>query len=619
MDCRACHGSGSIPDAMPYNGWVWASNPERDYRLNILRLHDDHMFAIMPEEYSGILSSNGFNVQGLYRTVTADGRPILCAKCHRSNALPGTGFASLPPLTTVVHERHAEVMDPDLNLILDDINHRAACYRCHPGSTTRCLRGGMGDSIAADGSRAIQCQSCHGTMSAVASSSREGWLNEPNCQSCHTGTATSNNGKIRYTTCFETNGQTRVAVNQTFATTPGAPAAGLSLYRFSRGHGGLQCAACHNSTHAEYPSGHSSDNLRAINHQGHVGVISECTACHATMPNTQNKGPHGMHPVGESWVDNHRSAASSLGRAWCANCHGADFRGTVLSRASTDRTLSYEDHSVRIWRGFKISCYTCHQGPYDDDENPNEAPAVTSFSASTTSGLPLAKTLAGSDANGDPLAWRIVTQPAHGAVGLLNGNATYTSDPGYVGTDTFTFAANDGSIDSNIGTGTVLVSQGPVLLSATAHVPSTYPATWSVPFGIVATASNLNATATHSWDFNDGSPSSTDPFPSHSYLTPGSYNWRVISSVQGPVSVISTTNVGTIQITAPVTLEISQGPPASLSWTLPAGDALLEVTPSLGPDARWGVDTNWMTINGNQISVKFDNPGGLRFYRLRQL
>ena len=117
-------------------------------------------------------------------------------------------------------------MDPELKITLDNSANRAACYRCHPGSTTRCLRGAMGSAIAADGSMEMQCQSCHGNMSAVGSASRVGWFMEPNCQSCHTGTATNNSGQIRYTSAFDTNGAPRaMPADQTFATTPNTPPA----------------------------------------------------------------------------------------------------------------------------------------------------------------------------------------------------------------------------------------------------------------------------------------------------------------------------------------------------------------------------------------------------------
>jgi hypothetical protein len=40
-----------------------------------------------PELYASALAARGFNPLGLYRSVTADGRPVLCATCHASEAL----------------------------------------------------------------------------------------------------------------------------------------------------------------------------------------------------------------------------------------------------------------------------------------------------------------------------------------------------------------------------------------------------------------------------------------------------------------------------------------------------------------------------------------------------
>jgi len=185
MDCRACHASGTQIAAQPGAGWVWSSNPERDYRLNILRLHDERQFAAHLALYTSALAARGFNAQGLYRGVVADGKPVLCAACHASEALGAPSYGTIPPLTASVHGYHAHVMDPALNATLDNADNRAACYRCHPGSTTRCLRGAMRGAIAADGSMAMQCQSCHGNMSAVGSTNRVGWFMEPVCQRDH--------------------------------------------------------------------------------------------------------------------------------------------------------------------------------------------------------------------------------------------------------------------------------------------------------------------------------------------------------------------------------------------------------------------------------------------------
>ncbi len=226
MDCRVCHASGTEEDAKPSAGWVWDGLPERDYRLNILRLHDEREFALHGTTYAAALATNHYNPAGLYRRVTADGKPVLCALCHASEALGTSGFPGVQPLTASVHSFHANVMDPVLNTTLNSAANRSACYRCHPGSATRCLRGAMGSAIAADGSMEMQCQSCHGNMRAVGTPypARVGWLMEPNCQACHTGNAMTNSGQIRFTSSFNSNGTVRAAADPTFATTPNIPA-----------------------------------------------------------------------------------------------------------------------------------------------------------------------------------------------------------------------------------------------------------------------------------------------------------------------------------------------------------------------------------------------------------
>ena len=98
-------------------------------------------------------------------TATIGGTSVLCARCHASNALPGTGQTGITTMTEAMHAGHAGVTDPVTGQTLDAATNRAACYRCHPGSETRCLRGPMGNAVAADGSLAIQCQECHGSMS----------------------------------------------------------------------------------------------------------------------------------------------------------------------------------------------------------------------------------------------------------------------------------------------------------------------------------------------------------------------------------------------------------------------------------------------------------------------
>jgi hypothetical protein len=330
---------------------------------------------------------------------------------------------------------------------------------------------------------------------------------EPSCQSCHTGTATHNHGQLRYRSVFTASGSVRTAVDQTFATNPDTPGAGLSLYRFSKGHGGLQCEACHGSTHAEFPSLHANDNLRNVQLQGHAGVLAECTACHVAMPNTVNGGPHGMHPTGQDWVNQHGDRFEHGGAAvqQCQACHGTNYRGTVLSRAQGPRSFVAGSEngtaSVQLFRGAIVGCYTCHNGPSGEGINTSPGPVVADASAQATIGRPVSISLPGS---GGSLLYQILSQPSHGTVGLLNGVATYFPAANFSGRDTFTYAAYDGAKNSRIATVTIQVNgstdaAGPALVI-------TSPADGTTIGGTTVT---LRGTATDSGRGNHGVASVT--------------------------------------------------------------------------------------------------------------
>ena len=350
MDCKACHGSaGGYADAMPSVGWENDPNPEKDFKWNILQLHDQKFPTAVSDHLTELNAAGytGYDNAGLY-TTAKNGNPVLCATCHATNALGTGGVSGTKPLTEALHSLHSNVKDPVNGLTLNSSTNRDACYRCHPGATTKCLRGAMGKQSN------IQCQSCHGTMSAVGAHGRNGWLDEPNCQSCHQdgnryGTAVTNMQA----------GTLRTALDSRFATNANR------LYRFSTGHGDMQCSACHGSTHAIYPSSHAEDNLQSIAVQGHEGTIAECTACHDTVPSTTTGGPHGMHSVGQTWVRGHESAAER-NRTQCAACHGSDYRGSVLSKTFSARSFSTEWGTKTFAAGHAVSCYDCHNGPSGD-------------------------------------------------------------------------------------------------------------------------------------------------------------------------------------------------------------------------------------------------------------
>lgn len=94
----------------------------------------------------------------------------------------------------------------------------------------------------------------------------------------------------------------------------------------------------------------------------------------------------------------------------------------------------------------------------------NDAPVAVNDSYSVNQDSTLTIADAGvlgndTDADGDTLTATQVMATTHGSVALAaNGSFTYTPTAGFVGTDSFTYVANDGSVDSNIATVTITVN-----------------------------------------------------------------------------------------------------------------------------------------------------------------
>ena len=88
----------------------------------------------------------------------------------------------------------------------------------------------------------------------------------------------------------------------------------------------------------------------------------------------------------------------------------------------------------------------------------NDTPGASNDSYTTNQGAQLTVAAPGVlqndlDVDGDILTASIVASPAHGTVTLnANGSFTYTPTAGYSGLDSFTYRANDGTVDSNLAT-----------------------------------------------------------------------------------------------------------------------------------------------------------------------
>jgi uncharacterized repeat protein (TIGR03803 family)/VCBS repeat-containing protein len=91
----------------------------------------------------------------------------------------------------------------------------------------------------------------------------------------------------------------------------------------------------------------------------------------------------------------------------------------------------------------------------------NDAPVATNGTATTPPGTQVAGTLNATDVDSSVLTFSIVTNGAKGTAAVTNattGAYTYTAQATASGTDTFTFKASDGALDSNGATITVTIA-----------------------------------------------------------------------------------------------------------------------------------------------------------------
>jgi len=395
VDCRDCHTNGEVgadSDARSETGDNFYAAPDSPSRVdvenaakqNILRRHDLNRGT----------------------TLEADS-PVLCASCHASAALSGVGGPpgddGVSTMSEAMHGFHGQLKvnaatgalirfadgNPDLDPVSageapliavtdgagDKIPMEKNCFLCHPGKATQCFRGAMFTA-------GQQCADCHGGMLATGGvfdgdfdhngvlRQRLPWQDEPRCESCHVGDAADPQGSAKpFAVAYDPADPAAtplLADNPRFAEEPG------TLYRNSRGHGGVACEGCHGSPHAIWPLADpdANDNVTAMQLQGHAGTVPECSTCHElrSFPTGTLDGPHGMHPVNDPvWIKAkgdkyHEDYVWQGGKDQCAACHGADHKGTRLSRVPVDRVLRDEDGVVRarVSAGTEISCGLCH-------------------------------------------------------------------------------------------------------------------------------------------------------------------------------------------------------------------------------------------------------------------
>ena len=113
------------------------------------------------------------------------------------------------------------------------------------------------------------------------------------------------------------------------------------------------------------------------------------------------------------------------------NYHGSDsFEFTVADAAETSASATVDITIQSV------------------NDAPTAIPGTTALDEDATAAL----ALSGTDVDGDALSFRVVVAPAHGVLAGSGANPSYTPAPNYFGSDSLTFVASDGQVDSAAAT-----------------------------------------------------------------------------------------------------------------------------------------------------------------------
>jgi parallel beta-helix repeat protein len=142
---------------------------------------------------------------------------------------------------------------------------------------------------------------------------------------------------------------------------------------------------------------------------------------------------------------------------------GSTFLGNFISATATDPAFNTSEFSGDI----RVTRYSSLPPAAFDDRytTPQDTPLRVSKPGILTNDT---------SPRGYPLRAILIGGPAHGKLVLqADGSFTYTPDPGFTGSDRFTYKANDGLADSNVATVTLTVT--PIYLTTTTTTVSASP------------------------------------------------------------------------------------------------------------------------------------------------
>ncbi len=196
-------------------------------------------------------------------------------------------------------------------------------------------------------------------------------------------------------------------------------------------------------------------------------------------------------------------------------------------------------------------------------------PPVANDQSETTPSKPLQIVLEASDPEFDDLTYTIVSAPSHGTLtACSSGFCTYTGTAGYLGPDSFTWKANDGTSDSNVATFsiTVVENEPPVANDQSETVAQNSPTTINLDANdpdFDTLAYTIISGPSHG-SLDDCSSGFCTYTPNAGYLGPDSLTWKANDGSHD-------SNVATFSITVT--------PPCYPARCIDNGTILLAVNP----------------------------------------
>ena len=203
----------------------------------------------------------------------------------------------------------------------------------------------------------------------------------------------------------------------------------------------------------------NSYSTGSVNGAGTVGGLVGINNYYCNISNSYSTGSvNGDSDVGGLvGINNYSSVNNSFWDTQTSGQSSSPGGGTGKTTAEMQTQSTFTDAGwdfTDIWTmdGVNNDGYSYLQWQYS--ETPNTAPIADDISVITDEDVAVAITMTGSDVDGDSLTFAVVTAPVNGTY----DGTTYTPNADYNGADSFTYTANDGTVDSDPATVTITVN-----------------------------------------------------------------------------------------------------------------------------------------------------------------